>query len=179
VRTPPSRAPARFVANTFRRLAISACLFASSPREASPEVHGRFKCCPDSHGTCAILSTCLAMSCTSTTLTATAFPSHSTPCHFLCTSHISSFAFLPYLPLPPPKFLHAFPAALCPFWRICCLDTGFECLPLLCFPFWTYCWNRLFCTFRRAQKHSNLIFNYCMSFAKALETQACTNNRIN
>jgi hypothetical protein len=42
---------------------------------ASPDLHGRFKCCPDSHSTSAFLSACLAMFCTSTTFTATAFPS--------------------------------------------------------------------------------------------------------
>jgi hypothetical protein len=69
---------------------------------ASPDLHGRFKCCPDSHstGTSAFLSTCLAMFCTSATFTATAFPSPSPPCHFLCTSHIPSLAFLPHLLLP-------------------------------------------------------------------------------
>jgi hypothetical protein len=68
---------------------------------ASPELHGRFKCCPDSRSTSTILSTYLAMFCTSATFTATAFPSPSPPCHFLCTSHIPSLTFLPYLLLPP------------------------------------------------------------------------------
>jgi hypothetical protein len=86
--------------------ATSARLLPSSPREASPDLHGRFKCCPDSHSTSAFLSTCLAMLCTSATFegskfTATAFPSPSHPCHFLCTFHFPSLAFLPHLPLPP------------------------------------------------------------------------------
>jgi hypothetical protein len=51
---------------------------------------------------------CLAMIWSSATFNATAFPSHSTPCQLLCTSHISSLAFLPHLPLPPPKFPCAF-----------------------------------------------------------------------
>jgi hypothetical protein len=68
---------------------------------ASPELHGRFKCCPESHSTSTILSTYLAMFCTSATFTATAFPSPSPPCHFLCTSHIPSLTFLPHLLLPP------------------------------------------------------------------------------
>jgi hypothetical protein len=55
---------------------------------ASPELHGRFKCCLERHNTSAILSTCLAMFCTSTTFTATAFPSPSPQCHFsVLTSH--------------------------------------------------------------------------------------------
>jgi hypothetical protein len=43
----------------------------------------------------------LAMFCTSATFTATAFRSPSPPCHFLCTSHIPSLAYLPHLSLPP------------------------------------------------------------------------------
>jgi hypothetical protein len=54
---------------------------------ASPELHGRFKCCLESRNTSAILSTCLALFCTFTTFTATAFPSPSPPCHF--SVHIS------------------------------------------------------------------------------------------
>jgi hypothetical protein len=36
----------------------------------------------------------------------------------------------------PPRFPYAFLTALCPFCHICCLDTGFECLPLVRLPFW-------------------------------------------
>jgi hypothetical protein len=76
----------------------------------SPTLHGRFKCCPDSHSTSVILRRCLAMFCTSATFTATAFPSHCLsqplPYSFLCpshilSSHISELAFLPHLPLYP------------------------------------------------------------------------------
>jgi hypothetical protein len=104
---------------------------------ASPELHGQFMCCPDSHSTSAILCTCLAMFCTSATLDATAFPSPSPPCHFLCTSHISSLAFLSHPPLPPP-IPKCFSDCVVPIWHICCLDRGFECLPLLRLPFWRY-----------------------------------------
>jgi hypothetical protein len=68
---------------------------------ASHELHGRFKCCPESHSTSAILSTCPAMFCTSATFTATAFPSPSRPCQFLCTTYIPSLAFLLQLSLTP------------------------------------------------------------------------------
>jgi hypothetical protein len=49
------------------------------------------------------------------------------------------------LPCPishfPPRFPYAFMTLLCPFWHICCIDTGFECLPLVRLPFWRYCCN--------------------------------------
>jgi hypothetical protein len=76
------------------------------------ELHGRFKCCPDSHRISAILSTCLAMFCTPATFTASAFPSYS-PCHFLCTSHLSSLAFLSHLPFPSQIFV-CFPDCVVP-----------------------------------------------------------------
>jgi hypothetical protein len=97
-------------------LAISACLFHFV---ASPELHGRFKCCPDSHSTRVILNSCLSVCCTSATFTATAFPSHSPPFHFLCTSHILSVAFLPHLPLYPLVPI-CFPFCVVPIGHICC-----------------------------------------------------------
>jgi hypothetical protein len=57
----------------------------------------------------------------------------------------------------PPGLPYAFLTALYPFWHSCCLDTGFECLPLLSLPFW-YCWNRLILYIQRAQQHSILMF---------------------
>jgi hypothetical protein len=46
-----------------------------------------------------------------------------------------------------------------PILAICCLDTGFECLPLLRLPFWRYCWNRLVLYFPKSPKAlSNLMF---------------------
>jgi hypothetical protein len=81
----------------FVGFAISACLLPSRSFVASPDLHGRFKERPDSYSTSGFLSTCLAMFCTSATLTATAFPSPSPPYHFLCTSHLPSLAFLPHL----------------------------------------------------------------------------------
>jgi hypothetical protein len=65
-------------------LAIPACLFPSSPRPS---------CTADSRADLrdtAVLPRHAA-----------AFPSPSPPCHFLCTFHISSLAFLPHLQLPP------------------------------------------------------------------------------
>jgi hypothetical protein len=45
----------------------------------------------------------------------------------------------------PPRFPYAFLTALCAFWHICCLDTGFEHLALIPLPFWRFgfCWSRL------------------------------------
>jgi hypothetical protein len=59
----------------------------------------------------------------------------------------------------PPRFPYASLIALCPSLHICCLDTGFECLPLLPLPFSRYCGNRLvpYCE-EPTQKHSNLTY---------------------
>jgi hypothetical protein len=93
--------------------------------------------------------------------------------------HISHFisAFLPHL-LVPPKFPYAFLTVLCAFWHICCLDTEFECIPLLLLPFWRYRWSRLMSP--KSPKHSyQKFFTFCcMSLAKPSETQGLTENRI-
>jgi hypothetical protein len=139
----------------FVGLAILACLFTSSP----PELHGRFKCCPDSNSTSAILSTRLAKCCTSAIFTATAFPSHSPPFRFLCTSHISSLAFLPHLSFPPlipiclPDYVVPISAHLLPWQRVWVSSTP---------PFASGGTVGIasFCTFQRVQIHSNLGFFY-------------------
>jgi hypothetical protein len=99
-------------------------------------------CCPVSHSPSAILNKCLAILSTSATFTATAFPSHS-PHHF--SVHISYVItrFPAPSPTSPPRSPYAFLTVLCQYWHICCLDTEFECLPLLRLPFWRYLWNRL------------------------------------
>jgi hypothetical protein len=118
---------------------------------ASPDLHGRFKCGPASHsiGAFLVISTCLAMFCTSATFTATAFPSPSPPCHFcahLTFKHSLSFPISHF----PPRFPHAFLPALCPFWHICCLGTGFERLPLVRLPCWRYRWKCLILVFLKS-----------------------------
>jgi hypothetical protein len=111
-------------------------------------------CCHDSHSTNAILSTCLAMFCTSVTFTAAAFPNYS-PRHFLCTSHISSLALLSNLPLYPQIPICCTDCAR--FGRF--VDPESECLSLLCLPFWRYTWVRLILYFPSpAQTLSNLTF---------------------
>jgi hypothetical protein len=118
---------------------IAACLFTSSPRPS---------CTADS----------------SAALRATA-PVRSLVQVWPCSAPLQPFLPLPFPALPllvpfcahlpfhhslscpishfPPRFPYAFLTALVPFWYICCLDTGFECLPLVRLPFWRYCWNRL------------------------------------
>jgi hypothetical protein len=92
------------------------------------EFYDRFKCCPDSHSMITIFNTCLAMFCTSTTYTATAYPSHSLVifCARLTLHHSLS---CPVSHCTPP-FPYAFLTASCPFWHVCCIATEFECLPL-------------------------------------------------
>jgi hypothetical protein len=52
----------------------------------------------------------------------------------------------------PPRFPHAFLTALCPFWHICCLGTGFERLPLVRLPCWRYRWKRLILFFLKSPR---------------------------
>jgi hypothetical protein len=81
--------------SNIRELAISTCLFTSSPRPT---------CTADSSaaltGTALVRSLVHVWPC-SATFTAPDLPSHSPPKQFLCTSHTSSLAFLPHLSLPP------------------------------------------------------------------------------
>jgi hypothetical protein len=56
------------------------------------------------------------------------------------TCHLSTSCPISHCtPLVP----YAFITALCPFWHSYCLDTEFECLPLLRLPSRRYRWNRL------------------------------------
>jgi hypothetical protein len=52
----------------------------------------------------------------------------------------------------PPIFRYAFLTALCPFWHIYCLDTGFEPLPLVRLPFWRHRWKRLILLFPKSPR---------------------------
>jgi hypothetical protein len=60
------------------------------------------------------------------------------------------------LPCPishfPPRFRYAFLIALCPFWHIFCLDTGFERLPLVRLPFLRYRFKPLILYFPKCPK---------------------------
>jgi hypothetical protein len=87
------------------------------------------------------------------TTTTTAFPSPSPPCHFLRTSHIPSLVFLPHLQLPPQIPI----CFLAPFWHICCLDTGFECHPLIRLPFWRH--HRI----RQVSEYSMARWHMCLN----------------
>jgi hypothetical protein len=110
----------------------------------------RLKCCAESNSTRAFLSTCLAMFCTSATFTATALSSPSPPCHFLCTSHIPSLAFLPHHLNSCPRSPNALLNSLLPLWHICCLDTGLERLPFVPLPCWRYLWKHLILYFPKS-----------------------------
>jgi hypothetical protein len=86
----------------------------------------------------------------------------------------------------PPRFPYAFPTALCPFWHICCLDTGFKCLPLLRLPFWRYRWNGLHLYFPKSPKTlqfevSKLFLHAtCATFEQSLKALVVlSDNRIN
>jgi hypothetical protein len=94
----------------FVRLAISACLYNSSPRPTCTADSSAALTATAPVRSCA----CLAMFCTSATFTAAAFPSHSPPCHVQFTTRISSLAFPPHLSLYPLS-LTCFPDSVVPF----------------------------------------------------------------
>jgi hypothetical protein len=77
---------------------------------ASPELHGRFKCCSDSNSSSAILSTCTTRSyvCLSQPLASLS-----------CSVHIALQHSLSCHSYRTPCFPYAFLIALCPFWHIC------------------------------------------------------------
>jgi hypothetical protein len=136
----------------FVGLATSACLFTSPPRPS---------CTADSSAalgatvpvrSCHVPHLCnLYCYCLSQPLPSLSFSVHIS--HSITRFPVPS-------PTSPPRFPYAFLTALCPFWHICCLATGFERLPLVRLPFWRYRWNRLILYYQRAQKHSNLTFFY-------------------
>jgi hypothetical protein len=115
--------------------------------------------------------------------TVTAFPSPSLSLKHFCahlTFHHSLSCPISHF---PPRFPHDFLTALCPLWHICCLETGFECLPRLCLPLWRYCWNHLILYFPKSRKHLNLTFQTfcCMSLVlhPKIHQKTRTDNRIN
>jgi hypothetical protein len=126
------------------------------------------------------------MFCTSATFSATALPCPSPPCHFLCTSHNPSLAFLPRLPLPP-QFPICFPdgdVSIQNFGTFAALTRGLNLSAFHCSvcPFGCTFGIAIFCIFVRAQKHSNLaLFTFhCMSRASSENlSQARTDNIIN
>jgi hypothetical protein len=101
----------------------------------------------DSHSTSA--STCLDVL-RLANFTATAFPSHSPPCHLLCTSLISSLTFLPHLPLYP-LIPICFPARVAHFSTYAALKLSVSAF-LLRLPYWRYRWNRLIPYFPESPK---------------------------
>jgi hypothetical protein len=111
---------------------------------------------PDCLFTSAFLSTCLAMFCTSATFTATAFPSPSPPCHYLCTSHIPSLTFLPQYPHPP-QIPICFPDCVLPISaHLPALTRGLSALHLSACPVRGTVGKASFCSFQRGPKRSNL-----------------------
>jgi hypothetical protein len=84
----------------------------------------------------------------------------------------------------PPRLPYAFKTALCPLWHICCLDTGFERLPLVRLPCWRYRWKRLILYFPKGpktlQSDSCQIFLHLYARAEYTNSsRARTDNRIN
>jgi hypothetical protein len=84
------------------------------------------------------------------------FPAPPLLVNFCAHLTFPSLAFLPHLALPP-QIPICFLTALCPLvgkvlWHICCLDTGFERIPLVRLPLWRYRWKRLILFFPKSPK---------------------------
>jgi hypothetical protein len=71
----------------------------------------------------------------------------------------------------PPRFPNASLTALSPLWHICCLDTGFERLPLVCLPCCRYRWKRLDLYFPKCPKTLQFDnFNYLLHVVLHIQT---------
>jgi hypothetical protein len=125
----------------FVGLAISACLLTSAPRPS---------CTANSsaalRATAPVRSLVHAWPCSAPLQPLLPLPFPAPP-HVLCTSHIPSLSHSIALSCLISHFHPRFPCALltavCLFWHICCLDTGFKRLPPVGLPFWRYRWNLL------------------------------------
>jgi hypothetical protein len=129
-------------------LAISACLLLSSPRPT---------CTADSSAaltaTAPVRSLVHAWPCSAPLQPLLPLPFPAPPLLVIFCAHLSFHHSL-YCPIShfPPRFPYAFLTALCPFWHIDCLDTGFERLPLVRLPCWRYHWKRLILFFPKSPR---------------------------
>jgi hypothetical protein len=132
----------------FVGLAISACLFTSSPRPS---------CTADLSAalgaTAPVRSFEHARPCSAPLQPLLPLPFPAPPLVVFC-AHLTFHHSLscPFSQLPAIFSYYSPLTLLCPVWHICCLYTGFECLPLVWLPFWGYCWNRLILFFPKSPK---------------------------
>jgi hypothetical protein len=116
----------------FVGLAISACLFTSSPRPSYAANSSATL-----RATTPVRSLVHVWPCSAPLQPLLPLPFPAPPLLFIFCA-LLDLTFHHSLSCPishfPPKFPFAFLTALCPSWHICCLDTGFECLPLLRLP---------------------------------------------
>jgi hypothetical protein len=110
-----------YISRNFVGLAMSACLFTSSPRPS---------CTADKsaalRATASVRSIVHVWPCSAPLQPVLRLPFPYTPLLVIVCAHLT---FHHSLSCPishfPPRFPYAFLTALCPFWHICCLDTGF------------------------------------------------------
>jgi hypothetical protein len=123
---------------------------------ASHELHGRFKCRPESHSTSAIF-------------TATAFPSPTPPCHFLCTSHVSS-------PTSPPDSQMLSRLRCAHFGTFAALTRSLSAFHFFVCPSGGTAGNRLILYFPKSPKalQSDIFYFYCMSLLHHPKTHQST-----
>jgi hypothetical protein len=157
----------------FVGLAISACLLPSSPRPT---------CTADSSAaltaTAPVRSLVHAWPCSAPLQPLLPLPFPAPP---LLVNFCAHLTFHHSLSCPisyfPPRFPYAFLTALCPFWHIFCLDTGFERLPLVRLPCWRYRWKRLILFFPQSPR--TLQSDYFSRAEYTNSSRARTDNRIN
>jgi hypothetical protein len=143
----------------FEGVATPACLLTSSMTRLPPRGP---RCTADSsaalRATAPVRSLVHVWPCSATLQPLLRLPFPATPILVVSCAHLT---FHHSLSCPISRFPYAFLTVLRLFLRIFCLDTGFECLPLLRLPLWRYRWNRLMLCF---PKHSNLTYLtfYCM-----------------
>jgi hypothetical protein len=131
----------------FVRLAISTCLFTSSPR---PDCPAELRSSSTPELSAALTASALVRfllqvwQCSAPLQPSLRLPFPTTPLLVIFCAHLTMHRSLSCsISHFPRKFPSTFLTALCPIWHICCLDTGCECLPLPRFPFLGYRWNCL------------------------------------
>jgi hypothetical protein len=154
----------------FVGLAILACLLPSSPR---PSCTAYLSAAPLT-ATAPVCSLVHAWSCSASVQPLLPLPFPAPPLLVIFCAH-PTFHHSLSCPIShfPPRFPYAFLTALCPFWHIFCLDTGFERLPwpLVRLPCRRYRWKRLILFFPKSPKSlQSDNFHFLLHVVKHIQT---------
>jgi hypothetical protein len=137
----------------FVGLAISACLFTSSPRPSCTGDSSSYDSSAALRATAPVRSLGHAWPCSAPLQPLLPLPFPAPPLLVIVCAH---FTFHHSLSCPishfPPRFPYAFLTVLCSFWHIYCLDKWFERPPLVRLPCLRYSWKRLILFFPKSPK---------------------------